>query len=327
MGKNQRLHLRYTHNVANLLWKIVVGVLLEKDAYEKYEKLLAEAQTPIYVESDKSVLGTILTAMKVKVDNGWSDKSFNNHLKITQELLPSPNNYPSTYREVKRILKNMGMGYEIIHACEYGCVLFYTNLKNLVHCPVCNTTRYLHLDGNNKISSKVTISDFPGLGMLGGLKSKGYKACPLCLDDVDAHHLAGRISYQGHLKWLDRDHSWRHAPREEISSNVLSHEYPILSLHPDFKLKGVKEKLCWTHVSVFYDLPYWSTLRKPYSLDVMHIENNIFDNIIGTILGLQEKTKNDIKAREGLEKQEIQKEFWWKKKGSTSRTQKVSQAP
>ncbi|CAM8940254.1 unnamed protein product [Rhodiola kirilowii] len=84
-----------------------------KDAYEKYEKLLAEAQTPLYVGSDKTILGTILTAMKVKVDDGWSDKSFNDHLKITQQLLPSPNNYPGTYREVKIILKNMGMGYEI----------------------------------------------------------------------------------------------------------------------------------------------------------------------------------------------------------------------
>ncbi|CAM8892652.1 unnamed protein product [Rhodiola kirilowii] len=132
-----------------------------KDTYEKYEKLLTEAQTPLYVGSDKTVLGTILTAMKVKVDNGWPDKSFNDHLKITRELLPSPNNYPGTYREVKRILKNMGMGYEIIHACEYGCVLFYKNLKNLEHCPECNTTRYLlHMDGNSKIPRKV-VRYFP----------------------------------------------------------------------------------------------------------------------------------------------------------------------
>ncbi|KAL9677229.1 hypothetical protein QQ045_005457 [Rhodiola kirilowii] len=117
---------------------------------QKYEKLLAKAQTPIYVGSDKTVLGTILSAMKVKVDNGWSDKSFNDHLKITQELLLIPNNYPGSYCEVKRILKNMGMGYEIIHACEYGCVLFYIEFKDPMHCPVCETTRYLHLEGNSK---------------------------------------------------------------------------------------------------------------------------------------------------------------------------------
>ncbi|CAM8953593.1 unnamed protein product [Rhodiola kirilowii] len=36
-----------------------------------------------------------------------------------------------------------------------------------------------------------TISDFPCLGMLGGLKTKGYKACPLCLDEIDATHITG----------------------------------------------------------------------------------------------------------------------------------------
>ncbi|CAM8886824.1 unnamed protein product [Rhodiola kirilowii] len=59
----------------------------------------------------------------------------------------------------------------------------------------------------------------------------------------------------------------------------------------------------------------------------MHIEKNVFDNIIGTILGLQGKTKDDIKSREGLEKQGVRKELWAKKKGSSSRKDKVSQAP
>ncbi|CAM8975546.1 unnamed protein product [Rhodiola kirilowii] len=38
-----------------------------------------------------------------------------------------------------------------------------------------------------------TISDFPGLGIFGGLKSKGYKACPMCLDDVDANIWRGEF--------------------------------------------------------------------------------------------------------------------------------------
>ncbi|KAL9669323.1 hypothetical protein QQ045_006868 [Rhodiola kirilowii] len=84
------------------------------------------------------------------------------------------------------------------------------------------------------------------------------------------------------------------------------HEFPVIILHPDFKSRGMnKEKLCWTHMSIFYDLPYWSTLRQPYSLDVMHIEKNVFDNIIGIIVGLQGKRKDDIKGREGLEQQGI----------------------
>ncbi|CAM8954124.1 unnamed protein product [Rhodiola kirilowii] len=133
---------------------------LGKETYDKYQTLLKEAQTPVYVGSDKTVLGTILSAMKVKVENGWSDKSFNDHLRITKDLLPSPNSYPGTYREVKRLLKNMGMGYEIIHACEYGCALFYKDNKDLLKCPVCDESRYLDDDRDRMIPRKV-VRYFP----------------------------------------------------------------------------------------------------------------------------------------------------------------------
>ncbi|CAM8954114.1 unnamed protein product [Rhodiola kirilowii] len=56
-----------------------------------------------------------------------------------------------------------------------------------------------------------TTSDFSILGMLGGIKTKGYKACPLCLDEIDCTHIMGRMSYQGHRRWLHRDHDWRFA--------------------------------------------------------------------------------------------------------------------
>ncbi|KAL9689926.1 hypothetical protein QQ045_010317 [Rhodiola kirilowii] len=98
--------------------------------------------------------------MKVKVDNGWSDKSFNDHLRLTQDLLPSPNNYPGSYSEVKRLLKNLGMGYEIIHACEFDCALFYKDFKNLEHCPMCNESRYLDGDVDRRIPRKV-VRYFP----------------------------------------------------------------------------------------------------------------------------------------------------------------------
>ncbi|CAM8937275.1 unnamed protein product [Rhodiola kirilowii] len=112
-----------------------------RSAYDKYCALLAEAQRPIYVGSDKTVLECILKAMKAKVENRWSDKSFNEHLELVKGVLPTENNYPGSYREVKKILKNLGLGYQIIHACEYGCVLYYKEHSNLDRCPVCREPR------------------------------------------------------------------------------------------------------------------------------------------------------------------------------------------
>ncbi|CAM9002701.1 unnamed protein product [Rhodiola kirilowii] len=58
----------------------------------------------------------------------------------------------------------------------------------------------------------------------------------------------------------------------------------------------------------------------------MHIEKNVFDNIIGTILGLDEKTKDDSKARAALQKQGVRKHLWQKFIETSLRKEKVSQA-
>ncbi|CAM8897044.1 unnamed protein product [Rhodiola kirilowii] len=91
-----------------------------KEAYDKYHTLVTEAQTPIYSGSDITVLEAILKAMQVKVANRWPDKSFNVHLRLCKEILPRENNFPSCYRDVKKLLKNLGLGYETIHACEHA---------------------------------------------------------------------------------------------------------------------------------------------------------------------------------------------------------------
>ncbi|KAL9666215.1 hypothetical protein QQ045_000539 [Rhodiola kirilowii] len=93
-----------------------------KQAYDTYHRLVTEAQTPIYSGSDITVLEAILKAMQKKVANRWSDKSFNNHLRLCKEILRRENNFPSCYRDVKSLLKNLGLGYELyMHASMVVC--------------------------------------------------------------------------------------------------------------------------------------------------------------------------------------------------------------
>ena len=186
-----------------------------------------------------------------------------------------------------------------------------------------------------------TISDFPGLGMLGGIQTKGFKACPLCLDDIDSVHSHCRTSYRGSRRWLCRTH-WlrtqaarfggvesREAPKTrsgyEIYEAITSHQYPVLSLHPRHKKKS-KDPLCWTHVSIFWELPYWKESRMRHALDVMHIEKNVCDNVFGTILGLERKTKDDANARDTLQEQGIRKHLW-RKEGSSRKFKDLPKAP
>ncbi|GKC72538.1 hypothetical protein Tco_1118421 [Tanacetum coccineum] len=56
----------------------------------------------------------------------------------------------------------------------------------------------------------------------------------------------------------------------------------------------------WKKRSIFFDLPYWEFNLIRHNLDVMHIEKNVFDNLIGTLLNLDGKTKDNENARKDL---------------------------
>ena len=46
----------------------------------------------------------------------------------------------------------------------------------------------------------------------------------------------------------------------------------------------------------FFNLPYWSSLLIRHNLDVMHIEKNICESLLGTLLEIAGKTKDTKKA-------------------------------
>ena len=97
--------------------------------------------------------------------------------------------------------------------------------------------------------------------MLGGIQTKGYKACPICLDDIDAKFSHGRMSYMRARRWLDMNHEFRVQGRNfngkdefrlapqtrttiQVYKETVSHQYPRLSL--------VKEKKVVTFKTCIY---------------------------------------------------------------------------
>ena len=76
--------------------------------------------------------------------------------------------------------------------------------------------------------------------------------------------------------------------------------------------KGKKitvKKNVWKKRSIFFNLSYWKFLFVRHCLDVMHIENNVCDSIIATLLNILGKTKNRIKARKDLIEMGIRKQL------------------
>ena len=62
--------------------------------------------------------------MHVKVLSRWSNKSFDMLLQILKKAFLEGANIPASYYDAKKLLWDLGLGYETIHVCKYDCALF-----------------------------------------------------------------------------------------------------------------------------------------------------------------------------------------------------------
>lgn len=66
----------------------------------------------------------------------------------------------------------------------------------------------------------------------------------------------------------------------------------------------------WKKRSIFFELPYWEFMALRHNLDVMHIEKNVFDNMVYTLLDDKSKSKDNLNARKDLREMGIRSELW-----------------
>ncbi|XP_062075514.1 uncharacterized protein LOC133779583 [Humulus lupulus] len=77
-----------------------------------------------------------------------------------------------------------------------------------------------------------------------------------------------------------------------------------------------ENKTNWKRKSIFWELEYWPKLKLRHNLDVMHIEKNICDSVVGTIFSIDGKSKDTENARLDLQDLNIRKHLHMKKKGN-----------
>ncbi|CAL8999749.1 unnamed protein product [Prunus brigantina] len=179
-----------------------------------------------------------------------------------------------------------------------------------------------------------TVNDFPAYAMVSGWSTKGYMACPVCKENVTSGWHAGKVCYLGHRRWLSWDHEWREKDKEfdgntehrlrprEWSGDEILEQLNRLDFSPFGKTvtrTRPATHLNWTHKSMFFELPYWSKLKLRHNLDVMHVEKNVFDTLVGTILDIEGKTKDTIKAHLDLERMGIRRGLWMNRDGDKAR--------
>ncbi|XP_062100153.1 uncharacterized protein LOC133806034 [Humulus lupulus] len=119
---------------------------------EIFMEKIEDADTPLYPQCTKyTKLSSIVALYKVKTTNGWSDKSFDELLRLLNDMFPLDNMIPKSMYEVRKFLRLFDLGYENIHACVNDCCLFRKDKENLQECPTCGTSRWM----SDKLTKKV----------------------------------------------------------------------------------------------------------------------------------------------------------------------------
>ncbi|XP_026384960.1 uncharacterized protein LOC113280563 [Papaver somniferum] len=404
------------------------------EASTKFEEILGKAKQELYPGcTDYSSLTFLVELMHLKVLNCWSNKSFEMQLELLKKSFPKDNTIPSSYYEAKKILRDLGLGYESIDACKNDCALYWKEHKDRDDCPVCHEPRYKFNDGKGKKIPHKVLRYFPLKPRLQRLFASRHTA-----DDMRWHK--EHVAPEGVLRHPADAEAWKHfdlrypqfaedprnlrlglatdgfnpfgnmnnaysmwpvivmpynlppwkcmkqpffmmallipgkkAPGNDIDVYLRPlidelkelwekgvetydastektfrmhaavlwtiNDFPAygnlsgwstkgylacpgvkscFGKHPDKRSKKrsrTKKELSWKKKSIFYELPYWSHLKIRHKIDVMHVEKNICDNIVGTLLNQELKTKDTFKARLDLEDMNIRPELHLKRKG------------
>ncbi|XP_071687306.1 uncharacterized protein [Rutidosis leptorrhynchoides] len=170
-----------------------------------------------------------------------------------------------------------------------------------------------------------TISNFPAYANLSGWSTKGKLACPSCHKRTKWIRLrrSRKFVFMGHRRLLSKRHAYRKDKNSFDGTKELETKPTFLTGSDVLnELNGIDEfkfgKLVkdnpvlpynWKKRSIFFKLPYWKDNLIQHNLDVMHIEKNVCDSVIGTLMNLDGKTKDHINGRYDLEEMGIRKKL------------------
>ncbi|KAK1405424.1 DUF4218 domain-containing protein [Heracleum sosnowskyi] len=174
-----------------------------------------------------------------------------------------------------------------------------------------------------------TISDFPAMSMISGWSGKGKMGCQVCGGSVQGFQLkhSGKCSFYGTNRIFlepndplrEKSNLFDNDERRLFSGRLSGEDVKELlddiifpppgKTNSKLRSAGYGEEHHWTHVPIFYELSYWSSYTLRYSIDIMHTEKNVFENIFFTIVNAA-KSKDHRKARSDCKHFDVLRHLW-----------------
>ncbi|GJS45990.1 putative transposon, En/Spm-like protein [Tanacetum coccineum] len=159
-----------------------------------------------------------------------------------------------------------------------------------------------------------TINDYPALGTLCGCPYNGFKGCVVCWKDTNCVRLSAssKQSYVGHRRYLPYNHPFRKQKKAfNGQQEFLQAPIPMTGEQIYNEVKHIENK--WgkgkqtnnnasenqedTRGKGYRKLKYWRHNHVPHCIEFMHVEKNVAESIVRTLLHVPGKTKDGLNAR------------------------------
>ncbi|GJS80945.1 putative transposase-associated domain-containing protein [Tanacetum coccineum] len=163
-----------------------------------------------------------------------------------------------------------------------------------------------------------TINDYPALGTLCGCPYSGFKGCVVCGKDTNCVRLSAssKQSYVGHRRYLPYNHPFRkqkkafNGQQEFLSALILmiGNKYTMRKIQKK-KINTTEEEGSssqvngqnggyWKKFNIWYrKLRYWRHNSVPHCINFMHVEKNVAESLVRTLLHVPRKTKDGVNDR------------------------------
>ncbi|KAM0829831.1 hypothetical protein ACQ4PT_066627 [Festuca glaucescens] len=266
----------------------------EDEDVESYKRLVNDGGQQLYPGCKKfSKLQFLVRLLNIKNVRGMTNAAFEDMLTLFGEALPEGHSLPKKFHEAKQYIRGVGLAYDTYDACFNDCIIFRGIHAKANVCPVCKTSRWKterSVVGHRRFLSRDHAfrrdeESFDGTTDFREppVQPTGEEISAMTMDIQTAY---GKLQKQ---KRIGRKKRNRVEGEEDVENKEEVH-----TVESTFKKR-----------SIFFQLEYWKFLLVRHNLDSMHIEKNVFDNVVNTLLDVDKRSKDNAKARMDMKRMKI----------------------
>jgi hypothetical protein len=171
-------------------------------------KLLEQAKKELYpVCKNATKVSFIVELFQIKCMYGLSNAALEAILKLFGKVLRGGHCIPDSLDKVQRVVRDLGLDYVKIHACQNEFLLFFDKYTNLKTCPICKKSRW-------KVVEKISDNNCNAVGATSVKKRLPVKI-------LRYFHLISRLQRMYMSKKMSKDMQWH--KKELVNDGKMRH--------------------------------------------------------------------------------------------------------